>query len=86
MAKLYPDVITATTLLVPYYVDSGEVEAIARFISEINTSIHYSLLIFHPDFYLDDFPITPKEQVYKCYDTACRYLDNVNIGNRNLLC
>jgi pyruvate formate lyase activating enzyme len=85
MAELYPSGITATTLLVPYYIDKREVEAIARFISEIDAGIHYSLLVFHPDYYLDDFPITPKEQVYECYDIASSYLDNVTIGNRGLL-
>jgi len=82
---LEADILTATTLLVPYYVDKQEVSSIASFISKINPQIPYSLLVFHPDFYLDDLPITPKEQVYECYDAARKYLERVYIGNRELL-
>ncbi len=87
VAALYPDedIITATTLLVPYYVDQVEVSSIAQFISRINSRIPYSLLVFHPDFYLDDLPVTPREQVFTCYDVAKQYLERVNIGNRQLL-
>ena len=85
VAELFPDVITATTLLVPYYVGVDEVRAISEFISKINPGIPYSLLVFHPDFYLDDFPVTPGEQVDECYEVAKRYLKKVNIGNRGLL-
>ena len=79
------DVLTATTLLVSYYVDPQEVGEIASFISKLNPRIPYSLLVFHPDFYLDDLPITPKKQVFDCYDAASRYLERVNIGNKGLL-
>ena len=87
LAGMFPegDVITATTLLVPYYVDKKEVGAIASFIASINPRIPYSLLVFHPDFYLDDLPITPRDQVLQCYDEACKYLERVFIGNRQLL-
>jgi len=79
------DVVNATTLLVPFYVDSREVELISSFLAKIDPEIPYSLLVFHPDYLLDDLPVTPREQVYQCYDTACRYLSRVNIGNRRLL-
>jgi pyruvate formate lyase activating enzyme len=79
------DVINATTLLVPSYVDAREVESIASFIANIRNDIPYSLLVFHPDYLLDDLPVTPRDQVYQCYDTACRYLSRVNIGNKQLL-
>ncbi len=78
-------ILTATTLLVPYYIDEKEVENISKFISDINPEIPYSLLIFHPEFYMDDLPITPKEIVFKCYDKAKKYLKNVHIGNIHLL-
>ncbi|MCK4398988.1 MAG: radical SAM protein [Methanophagales archaeon] len=81
----HPPVLTATTLLVPFYVDELEVENIARFIASINPDIPYSLLVFHPDFYMRDMPITPREEVQRCYDTAKRHLKNVNIGNKQLL-
>ncbi len=87
VAKAFPDgdVLTATTLLVPYYVDATEVAAIARFIAELNPDIPYSLLIFHPDFVLGDLPVTPRRQVDDCYREARRYLRRVNIGNVHLL-
>jgi pyruvate formate lyase activating enzyme len=80
-----PPVLTATTLLVPFYVDEKEVEEIAKFIANLNPEIPYSLLVFHPDFYMRDLPITPREQVKHCYEAAKKYLDNVNIGNQQLL-
>jgi pyruvate formate lyase activating enzyme len=87
VGALFPDddILTATTLLVPYYVDQAEVSSIAQFISRINSRISYSLLVFHPDFYLDDLPVTPREQVFTCYDVAQQYLERVHIGNRQLL-
>ncbi|MCM8833049.1 MAG: radical SAM protein [Candidatus Omnitrophica bacterium] len=80
----YP-LLTATTLLVPGYIDQIEVEKIAKFISSLSPEIPYSLLIFHPEFYMNDLPITPSKTVFKCYETAKKYLKNVNIGNFHLL-
>ncbi len=77
----YPEVVSATTLLVPYYVDELEVENIAKFLSSLSEEIPYSLLIFHPDFRLSDMPITPVNQVKNCYRVAKKYLENVHIGN-----
>lgn len=81
----YPEVLSATTLLVPYYVDAEEVENIARFIASLNKDIPYSLLVFHPDDRLRDLPITPKQQVEECYKAAKKYLKNVHVGNLFLL-
>lgn len=78
-------VITATTLLVPWYVDEEEVERIAEFISSIDDGIPYSLLVFHPDFVMDDLPVTPREQVLRCLRAAKRHLRRVNLGNVHLL-
>lgn len=78
-------VLCATTLLVPGYVDSCEVENIAKFIARLDPEIPYSLLVFHPDFYMTDMGITPKKQVEECYKIATKYLKRVNIGNRYLL-
>jgi pyruvate formate lyase activating enzyme len=77
--------LTATTLLVSYYTDAFEVEQISKFIAEINPNIPYSILIFHPHFYLSDLPITPVEQVKSCYMTAKKYLKNVHVGNLHLI-
>ncbi|MEM0503268.1 MAG: radical SAM protein [Archaeoglobaceae archaeon] len=85
IGEKFPEVLSATTLLVPYYVDEKEVEEIASFIASINENIPYSLLVFHPDYLLRDLPITPREQVFNCFKTAKKFLKNVNIGNLHLL-
>ena len=79
------DLLTATTLLVPGYIDKKEVEDIAKFISSLNPNIPYSLLVFHPDFKMMDLPVTPRRLVYECYSIAKKYLRRVNIGNLFLL-
>jgi len=77
--------LTATTLLVPGYIDKKEVEKIAKFISDLNNEIPYSLLAFHPDFEMQDIPATSRKLAEECYHTAKKYLKNVNIGNKHLL-
>jgi len=87
-SKIYdscPEVLSATTLMVPYYVDEEEVGEIARFIASFSDDIPYSLLIFHPDYRLADLPITPRSQVERCYLAAKKHLKRVNIGNIHLL-
>ena len=88
--KYYEDrktlpVLTATTLLVPFYVDAKEVAGIAEFIASLNPEIPYSLLVFHPDYYMRDLPITPRKQVEECYNAARKHLKNIHIGNIHLL-
>jgi pyruvate formate lyase activating enzyme len=73
------------TLMVPGYVNHEEVELIARFISEINPEIPYSLLVFHGDYQMKDLPITPRKQALKCLEIAKKYLKHVNLGNKFLL-
>ena len=87
LVELYAgeELVTAVTLLVPYYVDAGEVELLASFIAEIDTDTPYSLLVFHPDFLMDDLPVTPRAQVNDCYEAARTHLNRVNVGNRQLL-
>ncbi|UCH03223.1 MAG: radical SAM protein [Candidatus Bathyarchaeota archaeon] len=84
---LRPDlpVLTATTLLVPTYVDAREVEQIAQFIANLDPEIPYSLLVFHPDFMMADLPITPLKQVIECYKMAKKHLTKVHIGNLHSL-
>lgn len=87
LGRLFPqkDLLTATTLLVPYYVNEKEVENIARFLASIHPDFPYSLLLFHPDDRLRDLPVTPRRQVNACYEAACRHLKRVNVGNLHLL-
>ncbi len=78
--------LTATTLLVPGYVDENEVGKIAEFIASLDPGIPYSLLIFHGDFAMADLGITPLEQAIRCYLAAkAAGLKKVNVGNLHLL-
>ncbi len=81
--KERPDLplLTATTLLVPGYVDDQEVERIAEFLAGLDEEIPYSLLVFHPDFMMNDLPVTPYRQVEDCYRAARKHLKRVNVGN-----
>jgi pyruvate formate lyase activating enzyme len=76
---------TATTLLVPGYVDAAEVEKIACFIADLDERIPYSLLVFHPNYVMNDLPITPLEQVLDCYKVATQHLERVHVGNLGLI-
>jgi pyruvate formate lyase activating enzyme len=78
-------VLTATTLMVPGYVDSIEVESIAGFIARFDKSIPYSLLVFHPDYVMNDLPVTSIKQVKDCYVAASKHLENVHVGNLSML-
>jgi len=78
-------IITATTLLVPGYVDEVEVERIAEFISGLSSEIPYSLLIFHPDFCMRDLTITPRSQAARCLEAAKKHLNRVYLGNKQML-
>jgi pyruvate formate lyase activating enzyme len=81
-----PPLLIASTLLVPGYVDALEVGRIARFISELNPNIPYSLLGFHPHFFMPDLPRTSLSQARAAEDAArAAGLTNVRIGNRHLL-
>jgi pyruvate formate lyase activating enzyme len=80
----YP-LLTATTLLVPGYVDKIEVEEISKFIANLNPEIPYSLLVFFPAFEMIDLPITPKEWAFECLEIAKKHLKNVHLGNKHLL-
>lgn len=78
-------VLTATTLMVPGYVDVKEVEKIAGFIAKLDESIPYSLLVFHPDYAMRDLPYTPLRQAQESYVAASKLLENVHVGNLHTL-
>jgi hypothetical protein len=78
-------VLAATTLFVPGYVDAEEVGKIAGFMASLDETIPYSLLVFHPDFMMQDLPITPSKQAFEAYRTAKKHLKNVELGNIHLL-
>jgi pyruvate formate lyase activating enzyme len=77
--------LTASTLLVPGYVDAVEVENIAKFISETNPDIPYTLLAFYPCYVMNDLPTTSKKQALECQKAAEKHLKNTRIGNIHLL-
>lgn len=85
LPKAKHSMLTATTLLVPGYVDRIEVEKIAKFIAKFNPEIPYSLLVFFPAFQMADLPITPREWAFECLEIAKKYLKNVHLVNRHLL-
>jgi len=78
-------ILTASTLLVPGYVDVEEVEGLARFIAEIDPAIPYTLLAFYPTYVMNDLPTTSREQACNCRENAEKHLENVRIGNIHLL-
>jgi pyruvate formate lyase activating enzyme len=78
-------VLTASTLLVPGYIDGEEVDSLARFIADIDPRIPYTLLAFYPSYVLTDLPTTSRDLAYTCRDTAKKHLENVRIGNIHLL-
>ena len=78
-------ILTASTLLVPGYVDVEEVQNLANFIAKVDPRIPYTLLAFCPHYLLTDLPTTSRELAYRCRDVAEEYLENVRIGNIQLL-
>ena len=81
-----PPLVVANTLLVPGYIDDQEVTAIAGFIADLNPDIPYSLLAFHPQFFMSDMPVTSKNLASQCLQAARDSgLNNVRLGNVHLL-
>jgi len=72
--------VEVTTLVVPNE-NENEVEDIVKWLAELDKSIPYHLSRFIPRYkYSDDAP-TPSEIMYRLYDIARTYLDNVYLGN-----
>ena len=81
-----PPMLIASTLLVPGYVEEDEVKRIAEFISSLDPEIPYSLLAFHPQFEMEDLPVTSKKQALVCLNAAeGAGLKRVKLGNIHLL-
>ncbi|QJA06762.1 radical SAM protein [Thermosulfurimonas marina] len=81
-----PPPLTASTLLVPGYVDEEELWALARFLAELNPEIPWSLLAFYPTFWLDDLPTTSARHARQALEIArAAGLRRVHLGNRHLL-
>jgi pyruvate formate lyase activating enzyme len=80
-----PPFLIASTLLVPGYVDARDVEEIARFIGDLNPKIPYSLLAFHPQYFMTDMPTTSRKQAEECLSAAKKHQDHLRMGNIHLL-
>ncbi len=78
-------ILTASTLLVPGYVDIEEVCGLASFIAEIDPKIPYTLLAFCPQYVITDLPTTSQDLAHQCRNVAEKHLENVRIGNAWLL-
>jgi len=78
-------VLSASTLLIPGYINAEEVENIAKFISEIDPNIPYTLLAFYPCYIMKDLPTTSRKQAMECQKAAEKHLKNARIGNFHLL-
>jgi len=78
-------ILTASTLLVPGYVDAEEAQNIAKFIADIDPRIPYTLLAFYPHYVLTDLPTTSRDLANQCFDAAKKHLQRVRIGNIHLL-
>ncbi|MGQ9759387.1 MAG: radical SAM protein [Candidatus Methanomethylicaceae archaeon] len=77
--------LSASTLLVPGYIDAEEVERIAEFISSVERTIPYTLLAFYGCYAMSDLPTTSRSLALECKEAALRHLDRVTIGNLHLL-
>lgn len=81
-----PPLVIASTLLVPGYVDVEEVRRIAEWIAGLDPGIPYTLLAFHPNFYMDDLPTTSRSHALECFEAAREAgLKRVRVGNLHLI-
>jgi len=81
-----PPLLSASTLLVPGYVDANEIRKIAELIADMDESIPYTLLAFAPHYLMDDLPPTSRAQALDCLSAAEKTgLRRVKLGNVNLL-
>lgn len=81
-----PPLVIASTLLVPGYIDTREVKAIASFIANLDPSIPYALLGFHGNFLMRDLPATSWKQAEDCLAAAqAAGLKRVRLGNVHIL-
>lgn len=81
-----PPLAIAATPLVPGYVDSREVRALARFVASLGKDVPYLLLGFFPCFELADLNPTSRRQARRCVRAArAAGLERVFLTNRHVL-
>lgn len=78
--------LTASTLLIPGYIDEEQVRKISCFISSLDETIPYNLLAFYPHFMFNDLLLTTRRLAENCLKAAKEEgLKRVRIGNVHLL-
>jgi pyruvate formate lyase activating enzyme len=60
----------ASTLLIPGYIDTNEIDLISKFISSVDPNIPYRLLCFYPHHLMTDLPTTSKSHAERCLKIA----------------
>lgn len=81
-----PPLVTASTLLIPGYIERDEVSRIAKFIASLNPDIPYALLGFKPHFYFRDLPPTSRKHAEECKEAALEAgVKRIRVGNLHLL-
>ncbi|MGB7055336.1 MAG: radical SAM protein [bacterium] len=81
-----PPILIVSTLLMPGYIDEGELDSIAQFISSLNKDIPWSFLGFYPHFRFEDMPCTSRKQVEMALAIAEAHgIRNTHVGNIHLL-
>jgi pyruvate formate lyase activating enzyme len=84
--RLKPPLLIVSTLLIPGYIDEYELTRMAEFLSNIDRSIPWSFLGFHPHFLFRDMPRTSHRHADIALSIANRYgMKNTRIGNVHLL-
>jgi len=84
--RLEPPVLTASTLLIPGYIDAEEVGLIANFLAGIDPKIPYTLLAFYPQYVMHDLPPTSRQLALECFEAAKKAgLERIKLGNVHLL-
>ena len=84
--RLEVPVLTASTLLVPGYIDVEEIRNLSRFIGKVDVSIPYTLLAFAPNYEMYDLRTTSRKLAYECLEAAKEEgLQRVRLGNLQLL-
>jgi pyruvate-formate lyase-activating enzyme len=84
--RLEPPVLTASTLLIPGYIDAEEIGQIADFLAGIDPKIPYTLLAFYPQYVMHDLPPTSRQLALECFEAAKKAgLERIKLGNVHLL-
>ncbi len=81
-----PPLLVVSTLVVPHYIDEGEVGSIAEYLASLDPNIPYVLLAFHPEHLMSDIPTTSLRQMKAVVRAAkSAGLKRVYVGNPRLL-